>query len=163
MLFLQHESLSHQQVTAESENKRKRGDDFFKCFFHHQLLSESAAGCLQHAREDKWRSDLCPLSPLIIQLWHSESQGFKKLLTVKTHRGILRQCSNMDTKQSEEASRDENQKSGFMMRVRKFNLKEVLTWWVDETGREACWREVSSNVSVYLWSRDVVSSLRWRT
>lgn len=39
----------------------------------------------------------------------------------------------MDTKQSEEASRDGNQKSGFMMRVRKFNLKEVLTWQLART------------------------------
>ncbi|XP_073341137.1 solute carrier family 35 member F2-like [Pagrus major] len=39
----------------------------------------------------------------------------------------------MDTKQSEEASRDDNQKSGLLMRVRKFNLKEVLTWQLART------------------------------
>ncbi|XP_030298476.1 solute carrier family 35 member F2-like [Sparus aurata] len=39
----------------------------------------------------------------------------------------------MDTKQSEEASRDGNQKSGFMIWVRKFNLKEVLTWQLART------------------------------
>lgn len=51
--------------------------------FHHQSLSLSAAGCLQHiihTHTDKWKSNLCPLSQLIIQLWHCESQGVKSLL-----------------------------------------------------------------------------------
>lgn len=38
-LFLQLELLSHQQITGESENKRKHSDEFFKFIFHHQFLS----------------------------------------------------------------------------------------------------------------------------
>ncbi|KAM6987526.1 solute carrier family 35 member F2-like [Tautogolabrus adspersus] len=42
----------------------------------------------------------------------------------------------MDTKASEETLRDmsyENQSSGFMMRIRKFNAKEVFTWHLAKT------------------------------